>query len=671
MATCLLGRHYILLSNLTAEREFWSPTVYGDTDSIFTETPFLQRRYDMKLENANITLARSWKDLQEGKAGFVDVSTKPVKPWKNDFPTWSKNLLELNKLYEASANDEAKRLELASKLVELVDPKKLPLTAETYKDVCAKVIYNSLEMVKWVEQMKKIYVAYDSIKDVSEYKRKLELATEFVDLICQQAVLDQGKVTAKTISERIQEMLNVYDENPVMDPSMYKFWTPSDVYAKNAQVVYKSVLYISLVDGNVNCIPGSNTSSSSWKRGNLARTMNLELEKQMNRAIFFRSKMYAFRFCWPPKEKGKSKQQGIAGKRRDNNLLTRTAYQKSIEFLLNCDIKLLKYASASFLQRRNFPPAKKAKSLKATMAEAIRAKKKTLELQKQAQVKSKKNTRDQKKRKMRSLEDIDEDDGMHDDDEFDKLYGDDNEVKATKKPRKAQEIKPSFSVKELRKINETQKKEVDKATNTLQAFFGEACKKLLSPDLSYEEVQRTTAVAEGYSNERLAQVQAIRKAERERKVKFDVGQRIAYVMQRPAKITAKNLTSADKLTYDLNKMYGNAIETSSAEEQRVDLHKMYYYTILKKKMQQALSLVMPKAVLNRFGAPYAGQIYREDLGFLDMKKWMDDSNNKSSKRRKLNSDNSEEDGLSHEDYHQEAEDPNVILDESDDSDGED
>jgi hypothetical protein len=379
------------------------------------------------------------------------------------------------------------------------------------------------------------------------------------------------------------------------------------------------------------------------------------------------------------KDDGKIKQQGIAGKRRDNNLLVRNAYQKTIEELLTCDLNILKYASASFLQKRNQPKPKVAKSLKTSLAEAARAIKKKKEEQEETKKKQqRKADMDMMNEFDRMFEETEGDQSSDQNDEDKWIQGEKQEKKEEKKKTTvvkkstAQVIQPSFQIAELEAINAEEKRrsqdenyvnKVDHATNTLLRFYKEATERLMEITDEYEEIQRTAAVNEGYTNEKQAQVQAIKKAEQRRKIKFEIGQRIAYIIGKPPFIKAKNVTS-NELTYDMSKMYANSVETSQAQQDLVEPHKMYYLLFSKKKITQALSLVMPPAVINRFTAPYAGRIYREDFKFTDLKKWIDEnqalvpSKGKSRKRKRVQDD---EDDISKDEFNHTGENPNRLI----------
>jgi hypothetical protein len=242
----------------------------SDTDSIFTQTKYLQARYSSEVSQVPDTIERAWKDVKEEKVGKVEM-----KP--DEYQAWRKKV---------------------------------------------DAVYNQFLAIS------------DTTEDPKELQKKIELAQKYVDLVCRKAILEQGQICAKLISERIQEMMNVREGGSIeslsialqtLQKSNKKFTSFDELIDSVSRIcafgklpdkpgkpmsteeghahIRKLLCDLQLMDVNiVKTITEKNIDQLIVGSGTLVKTMNLELEKQMNRAIFFRRKMYAFRFCWPGNE---------------------------------------------------------------------------------------------------------------------------------------------------------------------------------------------------------------------------------------------------------------------------------------------------------------------------------------------------------------------------------
>ncbi|HUP79449.1 MAG TPA: DNA polymerase domain-containing protein, partial [Pirellula sp.] len=79
--TCLLGRHYIMISALTSEGEYDKPSVYGDTDSIFTRDHAITtgnyygaRKHIQRLEAIQRPTEKDKAELAKHRAAFEIIA---------------------------------------------------------------------------------------------------------------------------------------------------------------------------------------------------------------------------------------------------------------------------------------------------------------------------------------------------------------------------------------------------------------------------------------------------------------------------------------------------------------------------------------------------------------------------------------------------------------------
>ena len=370
-------------------------------------------------------------------------------------------------------------------------------------------------------------------------------------------------------------------------------------------------------------------------------TLNIELEKMFRRgALFYDKKKYAFLFQYPPKDYGKPKMQGLAGKRRDSNTLMRFTYDDIIRAQLNMTDSQARDACASFLNDSNrwsshglfamyeelnsvspqtLAWMKPSVSMPVTAATSPFASASASSSSSSSASSSSTLVADPSKRytSLRWASPIDLKESSF---VFNTKSGSirprhlvpPGKSKSSEDRNVIVEI-PLIELKAVLERNHVTGAIERAGCSILKSYF-KACEKLMDPALTHEDVQRTSGVKSGYTNVNLPQVQAIQKSEARRGVKFEIGTRVSFVMIRPLMIR----TNA-KAAYKLDKMYECAEETSYAELNALPIFRMYYLLALKKKIKHATSLILHPSFVDAVTKPFQDAIYSQDIATLSIK----------------------------------------------------